>query len=213
MVHEHHHEMPQGEGRFKRILFAFVFNLCFAIAEFIGGFLLNSTAILSNGLHDFGDSLSLLFSLSMERVSEKKRSRSYSYGYKRFSTLAALVNCLILIIGAVFIFSKAIPRLLNPVHPNVHGMLIFAIVGLAINFGAIYFLRKGSSLNEKVVTWHLMDDLLGWFAVLVVSIVMLIWDLHILDPILSIVLTLYFLWNVLQLLKQTLQVFLQGVPH
>lgn len=212
MGHDHNHAPPKGT-KTSTILFALFFNLGFAILELFGGLFVNSSAILSNALHDFGDSLSLLFALIMEKLSQKKRDSNFSYGYKRFSTLAAFINSAILITGAVFILAHAIPRLMQPQQPNSLGMLIFAIVGISVNLISVYFIKRGgNSLNERVVMWHLLDDVLGWGAVFIVSIAMLIWDVPILDPILSIVLTLYLLWNVLKLLKESGKVFMQGIP-
>jgi len=91
-------------------------------------------------------------------------------------------------------------------------MLIFAILGILVNGLAVLRLKKGSSLNEKVVLWHLMEDVLGWVAVLIASIVLLFIDIPIIDPILSIVITIYIVFNVVKNLQEVLNVFLQGVP-
>ena len=91
-------------------------------------------------------------------------------------------------------------------------MFVFALFGIAVNGLAVWRLKSGKTMNERVVTWHLLEDVLGWVAVLIVSIVMMFKDIHILDPILSVLITLYILWNVVKNLKKTILLFLQGVP-
>lgn len=188
-------------------------NLGFALLEIIGGLLTNSMAILSDALHDLGDSLSLGMSWYLENYSRKGEDRRYSYGYRRFSLLSALLNVLVLIGGSLVILSEAVPRLIRPEHSNAQGMVVFAIAGVAINGLAALRLRGGRSLNTQVAAWHLVEDVLGWAAILVVSLVLLVWDIHILDPILSILITLYVLWNVIRNLRRTLSLFLQAVPE
>ena len=95
---------------------------------------------------------------------------------------------------------------------NSKGMLVFAILGIFINGIAVLRLKKGTSINEKVVSWHLLEDVLGWMAILIVSIVLLIADIPVLDPILSILISVVVLYNVIKNLRQILNIFLQGVP-
>jgi len=170
-------------------------------------------AILSDALHDLGDSFALGMAWFFERYSSRESDHRYSFGYRRFSLLSALLNSLLLIGGALFILSQAVPRIIHPEPTNARGMLIFAVLGVAANGIAVLRLRKGRSMNEKVVLWHLLEDVLGWVAVLVVSIILLFTDLHILDPILSVIITLYVLVNVLRMARKMLPVFLQGVPE
>ena len=122
----------------------------------------------------------------------------YSYGYRRFSLLGALISTIVLIIGSLVILSQAIPRLLDPEPTDARGMAIVAVVGILVNGIAVLRLRGGKSLNARVVAWHLLEDVLGWVAVLIVSIVLLFTNAYILDPILAIVVTLYVLINVVR---------------
>ena len=91
-------------------------------------------------------------------------------------------------------------------------MMIFAIIGVFVNGYAAWKLSSGKSMNEKVASWHLLEDVLGWVAVLVVAIILNFKDIHYLDPALSLFITIYILWNVIKRLKETLFIFLQGVP-
>lgn len=191
---------------------AFYLNFSFTIIEIIGGIWTNSIAILSDALHDFGDSLSLGLSWYLEKYSHKAKDVKYSYGYRRFSLLGALINTVVLIIGSGFVLAAAIPRLLNPESSDAAGMMFLAIAGIIINGLAVLRVKDSMSLSVQVVTWHLLEDVLTWTAVLVVSIVLLFTNMHILDPILAVLVTFYVLYNVLRNLTKTPALFLQAVP-
>lgn len=207
MGHDHDHNKAG-----KNLKFAFFLNAGFTIFELIGGFYVNSVAIISDAVHDLGDTLSLGTSWYLQKKSKQKRDSKFSFGYKRFSLLGALINSLVLLGGSIFVITEAVKRLIEPEHSDAEGMMIFAIVGVAVNGIAAYKLSSGESLNEKVVSWHLLEDVLGWVAVLIVSIVLQFKDIHYLDPALSLLITFYILWNVFKRLKETLFIFLQGVP-
>lgn len=207
---EHHHD---DHSNVSNIKLAFFLNLSFTIIEIIGGFLTNSMAILSDALHDLGDSISLALSWYLENYSQKGADKEFSYGYARFSLLGALINSLVLILGSIFILTKVIPRILNPQSVHPEGMLFLAVLGIVINGISVLKLRGGSSLNKDVVSWHLLEDVLGWTAVLIVSIVLIFKEIPILDPLLSLLINFYILYNVISKLKRVLTIFLQGVPE
>ena len=191
---------------------AFFLNLSFAILEIAGGVWTNSMAILSDALHDLGDTFSLGLAWILERYSKKKRDHKYSYGYKRFSLLGAFVNIVILLGGSLFILSQAVPRLLHPQSAHAPGMVIFALIGICVNGFAMLKLRHSHSMNARIVALHMLEDMLGWAAVLIVSIVLLFTDSFILDPLLSIIITSIILINVVRNLKKTAALFLQASP-
>ncbi|HCD52056.1 MAG TPA: cation transporter [Balneolaceae bacterium] len=207
MSHDHSHEHEHGN-----IKLAFFLNFGFTILEFFGGMYVNSVAIISDALHDLGDSLSLGLSWFLDHKSKEGANSSFTFGYTRFSLLGALINSLVLIAGSVFVINEAVARILSPEHTDAQGMLLFAIVGVAVNGYAAWKVSHGKTLNERVISWHLLEDVLGWAAVLVVSIVLLFKDIHYLDPALSLFITAYVLWNVVKRLKETLHIFLQGTP-
>lgn len=209
MPHEHHHHGSSG----KNIAIAFLLNFSFAIFELFGGIYTNSVAITSDALHDFGDSISLGLAWYFEKISKRKRTKKYSYGYKRFSVLGAIINSVILLLGSFVVLYEAVPRLFNPVHSDVKGMFVFACIGIAVNGFAALRLRGGHSLNERAVSLHLLEDVLGWVAILIGSLVMYFVDLPIIDPILSVVITLFVLYNVIKNLRSISKVILQAVPE
>ena len=207
-MHDHSH----SQGSNNRIGWAFFLNVTFTIIEFIGGILTNSTAIMADAVHDLGDSLSIGFAWFLSKVSEKGSNSEFTYGYRRLSLLGALINGLVLIIGSAWVLTEAIPKLLQPEMPMVEGMIALAVFGVLVNGFAAYKLSKGKTLNERILNWHLLEDVLGWVAVLIVSIVLLFVDWPILDPALSILFTLYILINVAKNLWHTIRLFLQAIP-
>ena len=128
MAHNHNHNHAHSHQITKDIRLAFFLNLGFAILEIFGGLWTNSLAIVSDAVHDLGDSVSLGLAWYLEKYSNKESDRAFSYGYRRLSSLAALINTLILFIGSLYVISQAIPRLLNPEPTNAKGMILFAIL-------------------------------------------------------------------------------------
>lgn len=209
MAHHHHHDHDHSEGNIK---IAFFLNAGFAIIELIGGLFTNSLAILSDALHDLGDSLSLGLSWYFQKISKRGRTHTFSYGYKRFSLLAAIINSIILVTGSIIILTRAIPKLISPEETNAQGMLYLAILGIVVNGVAALRLHKGKSINEKVVSLHLLEDVLGWVAILIGSIVMMYFDAPFIDPLLSICIALFILFNVLKNLRKSIPIILQSIP-
>jgi cobalt-zinc-cadmium efflux system protein len=209
--HGHHDHAHSHEGEVG-LRGAFFLNLGFAVVELVGGILTNSVAILSDAVHDFGDSFTLGVSWYLERYSSREPTDRQTFGYKRFSLMGALLSALVLLIGSVFILLEAVPRLWNPEEVNPEGMLPLAVVGITVNLIAALRLRGGKKLNQRVILLHLLEDLLGWVGVLVVSVILLFVDLPILDPILSIAITVFVLSRIIPHLRRTLRVFLQYAP-
>lgn len=207
MAHNHSHHHSTGN-----IKVAFFLNLFFTIIELIGGLYTNSLAIMSDALHDLGDSLSLGLSWYFQKLSNKGATKNYSYGYRRFSLLGAIINSIILVVGSIFIIKEAIPGLLNPHQADAKGMMWLAILGVLVNGAAVFKLKQGTSMNERVVSLHLMEDVLGWLAVLIASIVMQFWNVPVLDPILSLLIAAFILFNVFKNIRETLRIILQGIP-
>ena len=196
----------------KNILIAFLLNLLFSIIEFIGGAVTNSVAIISDSIHDMGDAMSIGVSYFLEKKSKQKPDNKYTYGYIRYSLLGSLITTFILLLGSTLVIYNAIQRIFNPVGINYNGMIIFAILGVVINFVAAYFTKEGDSLNQKSVNLHMLEDVLGWLIVLIGAIIMRFTDIKIIDPILSIAVAIFILINALKTLKNIVDVFLEKTP-
>ncbi len=196
----------------KNILIAFILNLSFSIFEFIGGVFTGSVAILSDAIHDIGDAMSIGVSYFLEKKSKKQPDKTYTYGYARFSVIGSVITTLILLFGSIAVIYNAIIRIINPVPINYNGMIIFAIVGVVVNFCAAYFTKEGDSLNQKAVNLHMLEDVLGWAVVLVGAIVMRFTNISIIDSIMSIAVAIFIFVNAIKNLKTVLDLFLEKIP-
>lgn len=208
--HSHHHLKPAST---KNIKVAFFLNLAFSIFELVGGLYTNSIAILSDALHDFGDSLSLGVSWYFQKISTKERDKDFSYGYARFSVAGAVINSIVLIVGSIYILTESIPRLLDPQNPDSEGMIYMAIAGIVFNGLAAWKLHGGDTLNERAVYLHLLEDILGWVATFIAAIIIQFWSIPIVDPILAIGIAAFILFNVYGNLKKAAKIILQGTPE
>lgn len=208
-----HSHKGQDKGSAGNLKVAFLLNLGFTIVEIIGGLWTNSIAILTDALHDSGDCASLGLAWYFDKLSRRGRTAEQTYGYTRYRLLGGLITGLVLIAGIGFVLWKAIERLNSPEAVNAPGMMALAVLGILANGAAVWRVKKGTSLTEKVVSWHLLEDTLGWVAVLIGAGVMAIWDVPIIDPILSIGISLFVLWNVGRNLKNVMKVFLQRAPE
>ncbi len=213
--HHHHH----GAGLHthpvvKNLTLALILNLSFTIIEFVGGAFTNSMAILSDAIHDLGDSIAIAASIWLERYSMKGRTAHFTYGNRRFSPLAATITSCILITGSILICIEAIPRLMHPQPVKTGGMLWLSILGLVFNGLAAWRLSRGErSLNQRAVMLHMIEDVLGWVAVLVGSIIMHFTAWYWIDPLLSLMVAAFVLYNAVRNVRNAFFIFLQGTPE
>jgi len=206
--HQHSHD-HQSEDNLR---VAFFLNFGFTLLEIAGGIFTNSIAILTDAVHDMGDSISLGLAWYFERVSHREHTPFYTYGYRRFRLLGGLITGITLLGGLGFVLYHAIGRLAAPEEVHVPGMLGLAVLGILFNGAAVLRMKTGKSLTEKLVSWHLMEDMLGWVAVLVGASIIGIWNLKIIDPILSIGISLFVLSHVGRNLMRVTDVILQKAP-
>lgn len=135
-----------------------------------------------------------------------------TFGYRRLSLLSAGFTAIVLIAGSLFVLSQAIPRLVNPEPVNAEGVILIAIIGVTINGLGYFRLKKGMSQNEKILSWHLMEDIMGWIILLTGSIIMKFWNKPVIDPIMTIAFTIFVLWGASKNAKETFNLLLEGVP-
>lgn len=210
----HHHGHGHNHEASQKLSIAFFLNLFFTIIEIFGGIFTNSVAILSDAIHDLGDTIAIGFAYFMEKKSLKSRDKTFSYGYRRLSPFAALISLIILVSGSIVIIIEAIPRFLHPEEVKTDYMVVFAILGVIFNgIAVLKMLGSDKSANSRTVMLHLMEDVLGWVAVLIGSIVIYFTGWVIIDPILSIGIAVYILINAIKNFRSILPIFLQGVPQ
>ena len=197
----------------KRILTAFVLNLIFAIFEFIGGTLTGSVAIISDSVHDFGDSVSIGISYILEEKSKKEPDDKYTFGYGRYSVLGSLIMTVILIVGSIFVIVKACDRIIHPIEIDYNGMLLFAVFGMGVNLVASIATRGDGSLNQKAVSLHMFEDVLGWGVVLLGAILMKFTDITYIDPLMSIGVAIFLLVHAFKQFKEICDIFFEKTPE
>lgn len=195
-----------------KILVAFILNLAFSVFEFLGGFLTGSIAIISDAVHDMGDAVSIAVAYALERKSKKQPNDQYTYGYARYSVLGGGITNLVLILGSLAVVYNAVNRLIHPTPIHYNGVIILAVVGVCVNLAAAYVTREEESLNQKAVNLHMLEDVLGWFVVLVGAVAMRLTDCSVIDPLLSMGVALFILVHAVRNMKQILNLFLEKAP-
>lgn len=206
--HHHHHHGSITE----KIGWAFVLNLIFALIELAGGIWTNSVAIISDAIHDFGDALALGTAYLLEKKSQQGADARFTYGYRRWSLLSAVLTGIILIAGTIFVWIEAIHRLAAPEPVNSVGMFGLAILGILVNGFSLMRFRGGKSHNERMLSWHFIEDLAGWVIVCIASIALYFFNLPQLDSVLALMLTGWISLRVIQQLVSVGSIFLQALP-
>ena len=212
----------------KGLSWAFFLNLLFAVIELIGGYATNSTAIITDAFHDFMDAAAIGVAVYMDRYSKKPASDTYHFGYRRFALLSALVLSTILLVGAAFMMYHALQAFGIKKEVNSLGMLGLAVLGIAINGFAFLRIKKGdephdhshahahnhaaTDANSKAVMLHLLEDVLGWVAVLIGAIIMYFTKWYWIDPLLTLLIALFIAYNAVTNLWSTFKILLQAAP-
>ena len=195
------------------IWLAFFLNLSYAIVEFIAGGIFGSSAVLADSVHDLGDAIAIGISALLETISNLEEDRQYTLGYKRFSLLGAMLTAVILMIGSVLVILENVTKIVHPQPVNEEGILWLGIIAVAINVLASLVVRKGKTKNESILSLHFLEDTLGWLAVILMAIILRFTDWYILDPLLSLVISIFILSKALPRFWRTLKIFLDAVPE
>ncbi|RLL85034.1 cation diffusion facilitator family transporter [Mesotoga sp. H07pep.5.4] len=208
----HHHGNSFASNR--KLIFSVFLNLTISITEVFGGLFSGSLALISDSLHNFGDTSSLFVSFIARKISRKERNSTYTYGYKRAEIIGATLNTIFLLAIAVFLFAEAIRKLLSPA--EIKGELMFwvAIVGLVGNVITAFLLFSESkqNLNIRSAFIHIVSDTLSSVFVIIASLIIIRYDFLLLDPLLTIVVGAYICYQSIHLLKKTMQILMQGIP-
>ena len=195
------------------IWLAFFLNLSYAIVEFIAGGIFGSSAVLADSVHDLGDAIAIGISALLETISNREEDRQYTLGYKRFSLLGAMLTAVILMIGSVLVILENITKIVDPQPVNEEGVLWLGIIAVGINVLASLVVRKGKTKNESILSLHFLEDTLGWLAVILMAIILRFTDWYILDPLLSLVISIFILTKAIPRFWSALKIFLDAVPE
>lgn len=204
-----------GEVQYERPLWiAFGLTLTFLIVEVIGGLITNSLALLSDAAHMGTDVLALAVSLFAVRMSRRPADAKRTYGYARMEAIGALINGGLLFVVAAVILWEAIHRFMSPQSVASTGMLIVASIGLLINLISMRLLKAGSgeSLNIKGAYLEVWSDMLGSIGVIIGALTIRFTGWTVLDPIIAVLIGLWVLPRTWILLRQAINLLMQGVP-
>lgn len=213
--HDHSHGHVHTNNK-KILLISFLIIGLFMIVEIIGGFISNSLALLSDGLHMFSDTISLGVALVAFIYAEKNATKSKTFGYKRFEILAALFNGVTLFIIGIVIIVEAIGRFFNPEDVKSTEMFVISVIGLIVNIIVALLMFKGgdtsNNINMRGAFLHVMGDLLGSVGAITAAILIWTLNLTIADPIASIIVSILIIKSSLGITKSSLNILMEGTP-
>lgn len=198
-----------------RLLWASAINVTFALVECIGGILSNSLALISDAVHNLADSISIVVAYIAGKAALKPPTSKYTFGFRRFETLAALCNAVILFVVYGFIFLKAFNRLHSHTHIDSRLLLLIAGVGMVAKLIAMLILRRPSrgSLNVRAAYMHLLADLLSSLTVILGGIVIHFWHTAWIDSLITFCVGAYILLNTWPILRECVRILMQAAPN
>lgn len=214
-MHNHHKQEGHNHYSYKsKFIIVIILNVVITITEYIGGVISGSLALISDAGHNLSDVLSLVLGYAGEKVSGKGKSESYTFGLKRFEVLIALINSLSLVFIGLYIFYEAIERFRNPVEINFRIMISVAVIGLAGNALSVFFLGKNteSNLNIRAAFLHLFFDAISSVAVIIAAVIIYFTSNYMIDIAMSFLIVVMIIWSSLSIIRESLRIFLQGVP-
>ena len=214
--HTHAHSHPGGFGgvKGKNLLLTMVLKIVLTIAEALGGWLSGSLSLLSDALHNLSDVLSIVISWFAVKMAKKEHDKKNTFGYRRATIIAAVINATLLIIMSLFLFREAYFKFIQPEKINALLVIIIASIGIVLNAVAVYLLHKssGADLNMRAVYLHFLSDALSSVGVMVGGLVIYFFDAYWMDPLLTVLIGLYILKESYEILKESANILMQGTP-
>lgn len=206
--------IPSAKNESRNLFITVWLNFTIAIAELIGGFFSNSLSLISDALHNLSDASAMLITYIALKVSKKKATEKHTFGYKRIQILAALFNAVTLVVICVFLIFEAYERFQDPQTVKTTPMLIVAVIGLIANLISVLLLQKfsTSNLNIKAAYLHLIGDTLSSVAVIVGAILMMYFGWYWVDPLITVLISLYIIKETYHILVETYQILMQSAP-
>ncbi len=211
-TYNYDHSHAHDSQAYDNIIFTMFLNLFFAILEFVSFLLTGSMAMLSSSIHDFGDVLIFFFTSIVENYSTKGRSQKYTYGYRRFTVVGALINAVILTLGSILIIPNAIEKLLNPTEITAGIVLIMAVLGIIVNKLGVRKLKQNDSLINNQLVLNLQADVYNFYVILLGAVLMLLFDLYYIDSLFAIGIAVLMIFHIFEALKEVFDILMQSVP-
>jgi len=209
---EHSHNKAMNAGHALKI--GIIINTVFVLVEAFYGMISNSTALLADAGHNFGDVLALGFSLFAVRLSQRKPTLKFTYGFRRSTILVALLNTIILLAAVVFIFLETVERLKNPLEINAKSVIVVAAIGIVVNGFTAWLFAKGEKhdLNIRSAFLHFFADALVSLGVVAAGIVISLTGFYPIDSIVSFIIIAVILYGSYHLLIDAVNLALDAVP-
>lgn len=207
----HHHHTISG----TRLFWTIVLNISITVGQFIGGILSGSMALLSDAVHNLSDVISLIVSYTANRLAHKKATTDKTFGYKRAEIIAAFINAISLILIAFWLIYESIQRIVTPNEIEEQTVIYLSLIAIVGNGLSVLLLKnqQGNNLNIRSAYVHLFSDLLASVAVLIGAIAIALYDWQLIDPILSILISIYLIFLGYQLLRDSTQILMLYTPH
>lgn len=206
----HTHDVSNLSG--KKIFWVTILNATITVAEIIGGLLSGSLALLSDAVHNLSDTVAIALSYFANRIAQKPKDSKMTYGYKRAEILSAFINSSVLLALSIILVFEAFKRLRSPESINGTMMIAVAFIGLIANFVSVFLLEKDShdSLNIKSSYLHLISDTVSSIGVLLGGIAIQIWGIVWIDPLITVLVSLYLLKETWLVIKKTVSILMQS---
>lgn len=213
--HEHSHSHDLSGIKTKNLIITMILNVIITIAEVIGGIFAGSLSLISDALHNLSDVLSIVISIIAIKISQKRNDERMTFGYKRSSVLAALINSSVLVGISLFLFKEAYSKFINPEVINGAVVIWVSITGLTANAVGSYLLHQGAQgdMNMKSAYLHLFSDALSSVGVLIGGIMILYFKIYWIDPLLTVAIAVYVLKESFEIIKKVVNVLMQGTPE
>jgi cobalt-zinc-cadmium efflux system protein len=213
MEHDHHHHHKDISG--KNLLISSLLNLAITIVEIAGGLISNSLALLSDALHNLGDTSAVFIAYMAHLISRKGRTSKKTFGYKRIEILAALFNAIVLIVITSYLFVEAFRRIRHPEPIKGNVMFVVAVVGLLANILSVLLLKRDSkhNINVRAAYLHLLGDTISSVAVIAGAVFIYFFGWYWIDPLITFIVGLYILKETWVVLKQAVEILMQGTPE
>lgn len=208
----HHHHSIDENISLKKITGITLLNALITVTEIIGGILSGSLSLLSDALHNLSDTVAIILSYVALVISKKDKNEKKSYGYKRAGVLAAFINSTALILISFYLIYEAYKRFVHPEVINGNLMIIVAVIGLISNFISVLLLEKDSkkSINLKASYLHLLGDTVSSLGVVIGGIVIKFWNVYWIDPLVTVLISVYILKESYGIFKQTIDILMQS---
>lgn len=209
---DHSHSAAELSG--TKIFWVTVLNALITTAEIIGGLLSGSLSLLSDAVHNLSDTIAIALSYFAHKISQKPKDRHKTFGYKRAEILAAFVNAFVLIGLSLLLIVEAVKRFSHPESINGNLMIIVAFIGLMANLFSVFLLEKDShgSLNIRSSYLHLLGDTISSVGVLIGGVAIKFWGVTWIDPIVTLLISLYIIKEAWHVVKKTIDILMQSSP-